>query len=99
MRLSSISLPLAAATLVLAMAGCSESPAPEPPAPEPPKTLRGSFDLSYTIQTSPNSTAGTGSNPQKINAIHFFDQYIVVEYARSGGRVFPIEQLREFRWQ
>ena len=85
----------------LAFAGCSErSSAPESSAPDtdPPQTLRGQFDLYYTLQISPTSTAGTGATPEKVSAIHFYDTYIVVEGSDSYGRVFPIDKIKDFRW-
>ena len=89
---------------LLVLAGClqqskSTTVDSEASRAEVPRTLRGSFDLYYTLQTGPTSTSGTGSAPEKISAIHFYETYIVVEGVDSGGRVLPIEKLSYFRWE
>jgi hypothetical protein len=83
---------------LLAFAGCSERKTSSAPDTAPPQTLRGQFDLYYTLQTSPTSTGGTGSTPEKVSALHFYDTYIVVEGSVSGGRVFPIDKIIHFNW-
>ena len=91
---------VAAATLSLALTGCSNSTASSAnidhsPAP---RTVRGSFDLYYTLQTSPSSTGGTGNQPEKISAIHFYETYIVVERTKFGNRLLPIDKIIDLRW-
>jgi hypothetical protein len=57
------------------------------------------MDLYYELQTTPTSTRGTGDTPMKVSAIHFYETYIVVEEPVSGGHVFPIAKIKEFRWR
>ena len=93
---------------LLAFAGCSDgkiSSAPDtdpeqtaPEATDPPKTLLGPFDVYYTLQTSPSTTSGTGSDPEKVSAIHFHETYIVIESSESGGRILPLDQIKSFWW-
>jgi hypothetical protein len=65
----------------------------------PPRTLRGSFDVYYNVQTSATGSEGTGTTPQKVQAIHFYEEYIAIEYPDSGGRVFPLDKIRRFSWR
>ncbi|MHC4327622.1 MAG: hypothetical protein ACYSWW_05810 [Planctomycetota bacterium] len=65
--------------------------------PKAPSTVRGSFDIYYSIQTSETTGEGTGNTPEKATAIHFYDEYIVVEYSTSS-RIFPIRKINSFRW-
>ena len=65
----------------------------------PSQTVSGPLEVFYTVQTSPSSTAGTGSKPMKASAIHFFDTYIVVEVPKSGGRLFPSDKIIDFKWR
>lgn len=85
----------------LTFTGCSDSKAASTPADNSlaRRTLRGSFDLYYTIQTDPSTTAGTGSIPEKVSAMHFYENYIVIEDTESGGRLFPVDMIKEFRWK
>ncbi|MDB4705894.1 hypothetical protein OAG10_05505 [Verrucomicrobia bacterium] len=85
----------------IAFSGCSNNTAASTPADNSlaHRTLRGSFDLYYTIQTDPSTTAGTGSIPEKVSAMHFYENYIVIEDTESGGRLFPVDMIKEFRWK
>ena len=85
---------------LIALTACTEEPVTSGPPvdPSPPKTLRGSFDVFYELQTSPTSTAGTGDNPMKVSAIHFHGNYIVLE-EEAGGRVLPVDKIKEFWWR
>lgn len=85
----------------LAFTGCSDNTAASTPVDNSlaRQTLRGSFDLYYTIQTDPSTTSGTGSIPEKVSAMHFYENYIVIEGAESGGRLFPVDMIKEFRWK
>ena len=89
------------ACFTLAFTGCSNNTAASTPADNSlaHRTLKGSFDLYYTIQTDPSTTAGTGSIPEKVSAMHFYENYIVIEGAESGGRLFPVDMIKEFRWK
>ncbi|MBK1827931.1 hypothetical protein [Haloferula rosea] len=85
---------------LIALTACTEKhvPSGSPVAPSPPESLRGSFDVFYELQTSPTSTAGTGEKPKKVSAIHFHENYIVLEEA-TGGRVLPVDKIKEFWWR
>ncbi|MGI9240987.1 MAG: hypothetical protein ACR2RV_09300 [Verrucomicrobiales bacterium] len=92
--------PVAVVGWSLAFSGCSDSTGSNVPDSDlPHQTLRGAFDLFYTLQTSPSTTEGTGSEPEKVSAIHFHETYIVVEDSNSGGRVFPIDKIKSFTWR
>ena len=34
----------------------------------------------------------------RVSAIHFYDQYIVIEKEGHGGQVIPVRQIKHFRW-
>lgn len=87
---------LAIVTSSLLLVSCSDRPRPQT---GPPQTIPGPLDLYYTLQTSPSTTAGTGTKPEKASAIHFHDTYIVVEDTESGGRILPIDKLKHFTWR
>jgi len=78
------------AAALLALVGCPDT--------DPPQTIRGPLDLTYTVETSPSRTSGTGRKPVKVNAIHFYESYIVFERTTSGGEVLPVEKIRHLSW-
>ena len=90
-KLTNILFQIAVVSSLFALAGCSDET-------DPSKTLRGQFDLYWTLQTSPTRRGGTGQYPDKVSAIHFHDTYIVTEGPDAGGRVFPIDKIIDFRW-
>jgi len=74
----------------LALAGCSDT--------DSPQTVRGPLDLRYNLQMSPSQTGGTGSKPEKVKAIHFYESYIIVETTESDGKVIPVDKIISFTW-
>ena len=88
---------LAAICLACMLTGCDAEDEIEQSQNTAPSSIRGSFDIYYSIQTSETERDGTGSTPHKATAIHFYDEYIVVEYSRST-RIFPIRKMHSFRW-
>ena len=90
-KLTNILFQIALVSSLFALAGCSDET-------DPVKTLRGQFDVYWTLQTSPTRRGGTGQYPDKVSAIHFHDTYIVTEGLIAGGRVFPIDKIIDFRW-
>ena len=85
--------------ILTATAGCKDNATSRVSEDEPPRTLRGSFDVYYSVQTSATEGEGTGTTPKKVQAIHFYEEYIVIEYPDSGGRVFPLDKIRHFSWR
>ena len=88
---------LVAICLAFTLIGCDAEDGIEPSQNTAPSSIRGSFDIYYSIQISETHGQGTGNTPEKATAIHFYDEYIVVEYSRSG-RIFPIRKINSFRW-
>jgi hypothetical protein len=102
-KLTNILFQIALVSSLFALAGCSDEKASSTPETcagktDPSKTLRGQFDVYWTLQTSPTRRGGTGQYPDKVSAIHFHDTYIVTEGPDAGGRVFPIDKIIDFRW-
>ena len=90
-------LAVAAACLVGTLTGCNENRQTSPQVSTAPTVLHGGFQVYYDLQTS--ETGGTSTDtPDKVKAIHFHDQYIVIEREGHGGRVIPIRQIKHFRW-
>lgn len=65
----------------------------------PPSTIIGSLDIYYSVQTSETEGESSGNTPLKARAIHFYDEYIVVERDDGGGKVFPVQKVKNFSWQ
>ena len=91
---------IAALVLVLCLVGCSKEKVFVPFTDNSPslRTLEGDFNVYYTLQTSASSTQGTGNQSLKVNTITFHKNYVVIEGDNFGGRLLPIEKIREFRW-
>ncbi|AQT67830.1 hypothetical protein STSP2_00981 [Anaerohalosphaera lusitana] len=87
---------LAVICLALTLAGC-DNDTDIRHSKRAPSTITGSFDVYYSIQTSETSTMGTGDTPSKATAIHFYDEYIVVEESKSS-EILPINKIISFRW-
>ena len=62
--------------------------------PAPPRTLTGSFEVYYGL----HEDVDTGNTPKKMSAIHFYDEYIVIQTEGHGGKLIPIRQIKYFRW-
>jgi hypothetical protein len=90
-KLTNILFQIALVSSLFALAGCSDDT-------DPVKTLRGQFDVYWTLQTSPTRSGGTGQYVDKVSAIHFHDTYIVTEGPDAGGRILPIDKIIDFRW-
>ena len=82
--------------VAIILAGCDDER--EPSHSTPPSTIRGSLNVYYSVQTSETEGYGTGNTPDKATAIHFYDEYIVVETAKGSGRIIPVRQIKNFRW-
>jgi len=76
-------------TASLLLVGCKESDAPQ--------TIHGPLDLWYKVETSPSTTVGSGTNPVKVKALHFYDNYIVFETTESG-MILPVDKIRSLHW-
>ena len=87
---------LFAICVAFTLTGCDDER--EPFHSTPPSTITGSFNIYYSVQTSETEGEGTGNTPYKATAIHFYDEYIVVETAGSSGRIFPIRKIKSFSW-
>ncbi len=85
--------------IAFSLAGCTDHGTPSTSDSGPPRTLRGSFDVYYRVQTTSSEGEGSGNTPTKVKAIHFYEACIVIEYPESGGRVFPIDKIRSFSWK
>ncbi|MGB0154687.1 MAG: hypothetical protein ACPGFB_11705 [Verrucomicrobiales bacterium] len=73
-----------------------------PAAPNPARSslqlVEGPLDLRYKLRTSSSTYVGTGSKPTTVNAIHFHNNYLVVETTESRGQVIPIDKIMDFTW-
>ncbi len=85
-------------TALLLFAGCTDNSALGNPRAHRPKSLKGPLKIYYEIQSGPNQTSGTGTQGQKVEVIHFFETYILVESDGSGGQIFPTDKIINFRW-
>lgn len=74
----------------LALVGCPDT--------DPPQTIRGPLDLTYTVEGRPPTTWETSPTPVKVNAIHFYESYIVIETTTSGGEVLPVDKIKLLSW-
>jgi hypothetical protein len=89
-------------SLAVVLLGCDteeENTEATPPSTTPPSTIIGSLDVYYSVQTFETEGESSGNTPLKARAIHFYDEYIVVERADGGGRVFPVQKIKTFSWQ
>ena len=67
--------------------------------PAPPATLIGNFLIHYDLQITESGGVGTSNDhPMKAQAIHFYNDYIVIEPKRGSGKLIPIRQIKDFRW-
>lgn len=80
------------------LTGCDDEDEREPSYSTSPSTITGSLNIYYSIQTSDAEVEDTGNTPLKATAIHFYDEYIVIETAGNSGRILPIRQIQSFRW-
>ena len=87
---------LFAICLAITFVGCDDEG--ESPNGTLPSTIRGSFNIYYSVQTSETEGYSTGNTPHKVMAIHFYDEYIVVETGKGSGRIIPVRQIKTFRW-
>ncbi len=88
---------LFAICVAFSLTGCDDEDEREPSHSTPPSTITGSFNIYYSVQIS-ETEMGTGDTPVKATAIHFYDEYIVIETAGNSGRILPIRQIQSFRW-
>ena len=87
---------LFAICLAVTFVGCDDEG--ESPNGTLPSTIRGSFNIYYSVQISETEGESTGNTSSKATAIYFYDEYIVVEAAKGSGRIIPIRQIKTFRW-
>lgn len=95
-RNAKLVITLFAICLAIIFVGCDDEG--EPSNGTLPSTIRGSFNIYYSVQTSETEGYGTGNTPDKATAIHFYDEYIVIETAKGSGRIIPVRQIKNFRW-
>ncbi|MDA3835195.1 MAG: hypothetical protein PF495_17560 [Spirochaetales bacterium] len=88
-------------SLAVVLLGCDteeETTKVLPSVAAPPTTITGSLDVYYSVQTSETEGVSSGNTPYKASAIYFYDEYIIVESADGGGRLFPIDKIKTFSW-
>lgn len=103
MHRRSPAITFAALFATVALAGCSDeqnssSTAPAPAGPPPRRAaLVGDLAVFYDLQITQTTGTGTGNSPVKATAIHFYEEYIVID-TEGGGRIIPIRQIKTFSW-
>jgi hypothetical protein len=61
--------------------------------------VRGDLKVSYEMVTrSGDSVSTTPVADQACSAVEFHEQYVVLRYKVGGGRLLPLEQFRNLRW-
>jgi hypothetical protein len=64
----------------------------------PPTTITGNLKIHYELQLTETEGVGTGSSPYEATAIHFYNEYIVIESKYNSGTLIPIKQIKILRW-
>jgi len=90
---------LAVACLAALFAGCYYEQDNRVTAPLSSSTLEGEFEVEYEIRLTDGKVDQTGDTPEKATIIHFYDEYIVLENDKEGGRVIPVRQIERFEWK
>ena len=82
---------------MLTLSGCADQPSSKD-TPSSPTTIIGDLEVYYDLRTI-DGGIGTGAEPKRASAIHFYDQYIVLETEGQNGQVIPISLIKIFRWE
>ena len=64
----------------------------------PPSTITGNLNVYYDLQITETEGVGTANSPYKATAIHFYNEYIVIESENHSGKIIPVRQIKLLRW-
>lgn len=79
---------------VTILAGCKKEQSSNQ---APPATIKGDLNVYYSLQVTETEGYST-SKPEKATAIHFYNEYIVIESKNHSGKVIPIRQIKTLIW-